>query len=355
MRLENDQGERAPEFAPSQIDLLVNSLEYRGNDAAGVALVSLSGDIHIYKDHEPAWEVTSQDGYRDFLEKHLNADIVTVLVHTRKATKGTPFKNPNNHPLRKDAGVVVHNGMISNDDRLFTELKLERGCETDSDIIRALLDANSGIDKEVFKGMNKLAGSVASAMCHPSDPTKLLLLRSGNPLVVADDGSTLYFASDKRAIYRAARPWVMRHGMPMQLQAPALAFLTMPNDTGWIIGSRGLEWHDKFNSTSVRYRYANYGDVYSPYGREHKRERHQREAKPTVSTSAPVKVDVKSDEFQIVHYIRCPNKQCDYMMALSPEQQKLPTIRLQCCRCQTNLNGAMKSCNAMPKAAAKPN
>lgn len=361
-RLENDAGILGPPILPVQIDLMLNSLEYRGNDAAGVALIGLSGEIFVHKDHEPAWDVTASPKYREFLEANLNEDIICVLGHTRKATKGNPFRNPNNHPLIKDAGVVVHNGMISNDDRLFADLKLERGAETDSDILRALLDQAGGVSPEALKSLGKVMGSVASALVHPADPTKLLLLRSGNPLVTADDGQVFYFASDKRAIYRGARPWIKRHGFTMQLQSPNIAFVTMPNDTGWIVGSQGLEWHDKFSSTSFRYRYANYGEVYSPNGRIAKRDRQRTEVEKAAEKVAVTVVPdelpqlrqvgrhfTPNDAWSLVNYVRCPNSECDVLSALSEAQSRQPLTNLRCAKCKTNLHGAVQACRLLQK------
>lgn len=359
-RLEDDSGHLAPPIESNQIEMLLNSLEYRGNDAAGVALVSLSGEIFVHKNNRPAWEVTGSDDYQNFITEHLNDDILMALVHTRKATKGTPYKNENNHPLIKDAGVCVHNGMISNDDHLFGSLKLERGAETDSDILRAILDAEGGVNKKALKAMSAVSGSVASALVHPSDPTKLMLLRSGNPLVLADDGQKFYFASDKRAIYRAARPWIKRHGVYMQLQSPNLAFLTMPNDSGWIQGPRGLEWHDKFTASAIRYRgYQNYSDVYSPARRAVKR--FVQPAKPAMVELPVVNGTPESErefrdrvalDYTLVDFVRCPNSECSTMMSMTQEDRRRPLSRFQCVKCDTNLAGAMVSHHSLPKAGA---
>lgn len=353
-RLEDDDGVLAEPILPSQIDLLINSLEYRGNDASGVALVSSSGEIFVHKDHEQAWKFTASEEYKRFIREHLSPDILTVMVHTRKATKGNPFTNKNNHPLSVGEGVVVHNGMISNDDQLFSARQFARGAETDSDILRAILDANGSISKDALRDMSSVSGSVAAAMAHPEDPTKLMLLRSGNPLVIADDGSHLYWASDKRAIYRAARPWIKRHGFMMQLLSPKLAFLPMPNDTGWIVGNRGLEWHDKFTSAVVKFRTQTYSDVHSPHSYPARTARFA----STHVDAKPIQVDSKIIHVQaipkdlpllatpvksqaVIHYVFCPT--CDLCMALSIDQQKSPLARLMCRSCKTNLADAQET------------
>lgn len=347
---------------------MLNSLEYRGNDATGVALVSRSGDIYVHKDHDQAWKFTASDAYKKFIAEFLTSDILCVMGHTRKATKGTPYRNENNHPLQDGAGAIVHNGMLSNDDALFAQHKWHRGAETDSDAIRAIMDDGNGINKDVLSNMSHLSGSVAAACAHPEDPTKLLLLRSGNPLVTADDGQMFFWASDKRAIYRAARPWIKRHGFLMQLMTPGLAFVTMPNDTGWIIGPKGLEWHDKFTASSIKFRHQSYTDVHAPGAYRMRKARFQAAVKPPeppkveiakpartvpVHSHAPATVRQppilieSSNGFGVIHYVCCPK--CELMMALSPLQRDVPLNRLQCRDCHTNLAEAAKTIKAVQR------
>lgn len=63
-----------------------------------------------------------------------------IFGHNRYATKGDKNNNINNHPFETDKWVVVHNGMISNDEYLKKAFKLTYDTVTDSYIVVALLE-----------------------------------------------------------------------------------------------------------------------------------------------------------------------------------------------------------------------
>src|SRR5947209_787061 len=89
-----------------QVTMLACSLEYRGNEATGVALMDSHGNIKVFKNNEPAWKFVVAKDFKEWMGENLTnpdsdfaRDVQVALVHTRKATKGSPFKNDNNHPI----------------------------------------------------------------------------------------------------------------------------------------------------------------------------------------------------------------------------------------------------------------
>lgn len=244
------------------IEALLIALEHRGNHATGIgySLRDKEGEHRVgwLKDDEPAWTFVKDKENQAWIQDLVAQKPDTVILHTRAATQGSPRKNDNNHPLTIGASVVVHNGMISNDDSLFKSMDLERHAETDSDIIRAILD-KYGLTKEGIRQLNKMSGSAAISVVHKDFPKKLLLARSGNPLVYAITNSGLMFwASEKQAIHHAQREWEQRYGIYVQSNRVDLKWCTMPDNTAYIIGENGLEWHDAFkvaySYTPPRYR-----------------------------------------------------------------------------------------------------
>ena len=99
--------------------MMANGLQYRGNDATGVACMYENGETDFFKNNEPAWKFTASKDYVEWCKRAVDdrPDLKIALVHTRKATKGSPFKSQNNHPLvgNEDGAMIIHNGMISND------------------------------------------------------------------------------------------------------------------------------------------------------------------------------------------------------------------------------------------------
>ncbi len=221
--------------------LLVGN-EHRGNDAAGLVIQQADGSLNVLKKDCPGWKLIATDEYEKFIKEHLRADSRSVLVHARAASRGNPRDNNNNHPIYAGCSAVIHNGVIQNSDEMFTSLKLERKAEPDTDIARAVFDT-WGLTERSIEKLSKGTGSGAIAAVHPDYPSKLLLIRSGNPLTIASNEDFFYFSSEKATLHKACRPFVQRMGMWFQAQKPNVDFANMADNTGWIIGPKGLESH----------------------------------------------------------------------------------------------------------------
>jgi len=334
-----------------QIRLFLTGMEHRGNDATGIAMQKKTGEILIFKDDIAAWNFTKLKKYEEFIETNLDENIVQVILHTRAATKGSPRKSPNNHPLSSGKGAVIHNGVITNDDSLFRELDLERGAETDSDILRAIVD-KYGITKEAIKHLNKVRGGVAMAAMHPDYPGMMLLGRSGNPITLASDDNYLVFSSEKSTIHRAMRPWVYRFKKWFQVQSLQLAFSGYPDNTIEILGPDGTEWHDEFKT-----HYGTYKEpvrrVYSGWKeRQKKWDGDIKEAPKQLAVAhgfVPVE-NVKSSKKPIRRISECPS--CKLRLALLPEQVDTPLWELSCPK---DNGGCGKMLGVMPKEVVVAN
>lgn len=250
------------------VDILILNNQNRGLEAAGVALQQADGDVVIHKSDQPPYSFVTSKEYDEFMTKHLHKDTVTVLGHTRKATKGTPRKNENNHPMFDGLTAVVHNGQIHNDDWAFKEWKLERKAETDSDIFRAVLD-REGFTKKAINLFSRLQGNGAFAAISANHPGKLLLGRSGNPIEMAGTKDHLIFSSERSPIMKAIRPFRQVFGVAMREMTPInYCMIGMTDHSSWLFsdkpkdGARDwagnwLEWHQEMhiasNFTPVNY------------------------------------------------------------------------------------------------------
>jgi asparagine synthetase B (glutamine-hydrolysing) len=224
------------------VGILLVGNEHRGNDASGIIIQQNDGTLDIYKKDLPGWRIVSTKEYEEFVAQKLRADSSAVIVHTRGASKGNPRDNNNNHPMFAGAGAIVHNGVIKNDDTMFSAERLIRKAATDSDIIRAIVD-REGITEKTIKMLGRLAGSGAIAAVHPEYPGLVLLGRSGNPLNLACTADFLMFSSEKDTLHKASRPWFNRFGIWFQDNKPQVGFSVMADDTAWILGPKGLQFH----------------------------------------------------------------------------------------------------------------
>ncbi len=228
------------------ISLLLTGNEHRGGDAAGMAIQQADGAIDVFKRDVMAWKFTTLDDYKKFIGEKLRPDSLAVILHARAASQGNPRDNNNNHPMYAGKCAVIHNGVIRNDHELFNSMRLDRKAETDSDIIRAIIDEH-GFTEPGIKALNKIQGSGAGAIFHPEYPGKMLLFRSGNPMCIASNENFFVFSSEKNTIHRACRPWVQRFGLWFQKSKPDMDFSIMADDTAWILGPEGFEKHFEFN------------------------------------------------------------------------------------------------------------
>ena len=323
-----------------QVDLLMVGLQSRGIDASGIALQNGGGKLHLLKNDIPAWQFVTSKPYETFLKEHLTDETNIVILHTRMATKGSPVKQNNNHPMFHNKTAVVHNGVITNDDNLFRELNLPRYAETDSDILRAILD-KEGLSKAGIRRLSRCMGSVACAAISPEQPDYLLLVRSGSPLICAAYNDLLIWASEKSIIHKAMRPWVDKFGLQFQTQRPDISFLTMRDNTAWLFGPSGLEWHEECK-TSMYYReperlvFGNYVERKKRWESEDDRE--------IISSSSIITCDTKPQKLKPIHYkkasgvqIRIECESCKSLNKLTPEQYTVLPSNLLCGSCDKPL------------------
>ena len=176
----------------------LRSLEYRGYDSAGIAIVE---DGHL--------QVRRSSGKLRNLEELLAKQPVTGhfgLGHTRWATHGRPTEE-NAHPHRDCKGriVVAHNGIIENYLSLKRKL-LEEGhkftTETDTEVIAHLIEKyfDGNLEDAVVKTLAQLKGLFAFTCISADDPQKIVAVREGNPLIVGAVDGEGFVASDVPAM-----------------------------------------------------------------------------------------------------------------------------------------------------------
>ena len=181
----------------------LRSLEYRGYDSAGIAVV---GDGKL--------ELLRSEGKLDNLARQIDTKTLNGsygLGHTRWATHGRPNEE-NAHPHRDCTGtiVVVHNGIIEN----YLELKAklaERGhefvTETDTEIIAHTIEKHFDGDLAlaVRRSLEEFEGVFAFVALTASEPDILIGARNGPPLVLGLGDDESFIASDVPAFLNHTR------------------------------------------------------------------------------------------------------------------------------------------------------
>ncbi|MFK8018961.1 MAG: glutamine--fructose-6-phosphate transaminase (isomerizing) [Pseudomonadales bacterium] len=180
-------------------------LEYRGYDSAGVAVVNSNCELQRVR------RVGKVKALADAIEG-AGLSGGTGIAHTRWATHGQPNET-NAHPhTSSDRIVIVHNGIIENHAELRVALQ-ERGyefvTETDSEVIAHLIESemksSSSLVDAVQKSVKQLEGAYGTVVMDKEQPDRLVVARSGSPLVVGYGIGENFVASDQLALLPVTR------------------------------------------------------------------------------------------------------------------------------------------------------
>ncbi|WP_439243191.1 glutamine--fructose-6-phosphate transaminase (isomerizing) [Lonepinella sp. BR2474] len=182
----------------------LHRLEYRGYDSAGVAVLSADKNMQIVR----------RVGKVKSLEDAVNAKPLvggTGIAHTRWATHGEPSET-NAHPHRSGHIAVVHNGIIENYLELKAQLQ-DRGyvfqSQTDTEVIAHLVEWEFRTAKTLLEAVQKavvqLRGAYGTVVMNEQDPERLIVARSGSPLVIGYGVGENFLASDPLALLSVTR------------------------------------------------------------------------------------------------------------------------------------------------------
>lgn len=176
--------------------------EERGRDASGIAVIKADGQHQIFKQPVKASSLVKMDTYQNIISG-IDSETVCLLGHTRMPTKGSRWHNVNNHPLHAGNTIGVHNGIINNDDHLFTYEGLPRAGEVDSEVIFRLLDTvdplrwNGQYINHIQANVDLLRGTFAALSVDARYPHRLLALKYHRPLCIhyEEKWQALFFSS----------------------------------------------------------------------------------------------------------------------------------------------------------------
>ncbi|HRH80828.1 MAG TPA: glutamine--fructose-6-phosphate transaminase (isomerizing) [Thiobacillaceae bacterium] len=175
-------------------------LEYRGYDSAGLAVRTPAAGLRRIR------AVGKVARLGELLETSpLQGE--QGIAHTRWATHGMPAER-NAHPhMSGERVAVVHNGIIENHAELreqLTGLGFEFTSETDTEVIAHLLAYTLKTEVDLLKAVQaaiqRLVGAYAMAVIDPSDPDRIVVARSGSPLVIGLGLGENFIASDVFAL-----------------------------------------------------------------------------------------------------------------------------------------------------------
>lgn len=195
----------------------LSSLEYRGYDSAGVAVI----------DGHEMTVIKAKGKLANLMEKLKQQPVTGSLGigHTRWATHGVA-SDKNSHPhLSMDGTIaVVHNGIIENHRELkdtLTARGITFRSETDTEVVPNLiaeyLKEGGDLLTAVLKAREDLKGSYALGIISLQEPDKLIALRKDSPLVIGLGVGESFIASDVPAILKYTRNVVYLNNQELAL------------------------------------------------------------------------------------------------------------------------------------------
>jgi glucosamine--fructose-6-phosphate aminotransferase (isomerizing) len=203
------------------------TLEYRGYDSAGVAVVGGSRAA-------PELRLVKRAGKLSALRSAVDGQDLSGtagLGHTRWATHGPPTDR-NAHPHVGGDGrlAIVHNGILENHEALRAELAggVELASDTDSELLAHLVaverdalareaaDVAAGAPQSATVGASVLGeatrralgrceGQFALAVIDARDPATIVAARRGAPLILGHGDTASWLASDVAGLIRHTR------------------------------------------------------------------------------------------------------------------------------------------------------
>ncbi|HEY1831241.1 MAG TPA: glutamine--fructose-6-phosphate transaminase (isomerizing), partial [Acidimicrobiales bacterium] len=196
-----------PDALPLIIDAL-HRLEYRGYDAAGVALIA-NGEL---------WRARAAEGTHSVADlEALTATAPTghgaAIGHTRWATHGHPTVR-NAHPHLDCTGNValIHNGIIENHTALRAELEADGHIftsETDTEVlvhqVERYLAAGNNLVDALRRTIATVRGAFSIAVIHRDEPDTIVVAKRKTPMIIGLGDGVALLASDIPALIGRTR------------------------------------------------------------------------------------------------------------------------------------------------------
>jgi asparagine synthetase B (glutamine-hydrolysing) len=204
-------------FAGSVVETLFRCSESRGKEAAGLA-VHDGRSINVLKQAGSVDEFLANQKYREVMDAALEtwsaaqraggAATLAITGHSRLVTNGAQTEGNNNQPVIARGSVMIHNGIIVNERRLWEQNpELERTAEVDTEVLVNLLRKHFDASRDVVWATRRTYAEIegaASVACFLDDVDNLLLATNTGSLFYATNAERTFvaFASERFILQR---------------------------------------------------------------------------------------------------------------------------------------------------------
>ncbi len=210
--------------------------ESRGKEASGLALLA-DEEIRVVKHRVCARRLLMTKDFRKLIDcapLQANKTIATpacIIGHTRLVTSGDQQEHNNNQPVIKCGMVVVHNGIIVNNESIWEQFPdLTREAKVDTEIVPALLNFYYTKGLSLIEGVRRMfrniEGSASIAVLFEKMDYLLLATNTGSLFFAHRPGDDLsLFASEQYELKTVMRRFRRLHECTINHISPGEALL----------------------------------------------------------------------------------------------------------------------------------
>ena len=172
-----------------KLNIIAKHSKQRGCDSSGLAV----SDGSLYKVTRADYDITK------LLSKYKWSGSNVVMGHSRLITNGLL----DNQPVVRDGMFVIHNGIIVNEDDIWSSINVKRLFQIDSEAIIGIaikhLDDGGDFSQLPQQIFSKCQGTISAVLAIPR-LGKVLLFSNNGSLFVGKNNDNYYFASEKYAL-----------------------------------------------------------------------------------------------------------------------------------------------------------
>jgi glucosamine--fructose-6-phosphate aminotransferase (isomerizing) len=188
---------------------LVNHAQQRGRDSSGM-VVHTNGSYKAYRGDIPI----------DRLLKRIPTLGNLFFGHSRLVTNGTA----DNQPVLRDQVIVIHNGIIVNEQTVWNEIGKEPRLTIDTEVIPAIvgsqLEKGATVEEAAARVLELAEGIVASAVLVPAQG-KLALMSNNGSLYLGDKNGGKVFSSERYPLTQIGAENILQVREPVVLDVPS--------------------------------------------------------------------------------------------------------------------------------------
>lgn len=188
--------------------------EVRGVDSSGFAMIDSGSDtIRVTKGPVKISDLMKQTGVVSQV-RPIGDNIFFAFGHSRLVTNGSQLADVNNQPVIKDGIVGVHNGIIVNDNEIWSNHpELKREFEIDTESLVSLLNLHLTIENDLIATLKKVEseiyGTISLAALFKDKNEFLIYTNYGSFYSLTNEKDLFILASEKNILNNLVKKYQM--------------------------------------------------------------------------------------------------------------------------------------------------